>query len=62
MSDDRNVQDLLRDAEDDGVLSPGSASAIQVIDLNKQIGAAMGVQVSEVLASRVTLVTIVVDD
>lgn len=62
MNDDRNVNDLLQDAADDGVLSPASSSAIQVIDLNKQIGAALGVQVNEVLASRVTLITIVVDD
>lgn len=57
-----NINDLFTDAQADGVLSPTSVQVLAVPDLATQINAAMGVDVDDVTASEVVLVTVMPDD
>jgi len=57
-----NVNELLEQATDEGILSPASLNAINVPNIGAQIQAGMGVNVDAVTAPDPTLVTIIVDD
>lgn len=56
------VNTLLQGAQQDGILSPESYQTLHVVDLGQQIQQGMGVQVDDVHASEVVLVTIMPDD
>lgn len=56
------VSALFDAAADDGVLSPGSVKALNVIDIGQQIQDALGVPADDVTASEVVLVTMLIDD
>lgn len=57
-----NVQQLLQTAKKDGLLSPQSLQAINIVNPGAQIQAALGVNVDDVQASEVVLVTMMPDD
>lgn len=56
------ISALFDAAEDDGVLSPSSVKALNVIDIGQQIQDALGVPVDDVTSSEVVLVTMLIDD
>lgn len=58
----KKAAELLRGAEDDGVLSPRSTQVLALVDPGAQIQAALGVSVDDVQASEVLLVTMMPDD
>ncbi|MBI4118846.1 MAG: hypothetical protein HY452_01125 [Parcubacteria group bacterium] len=53
---------LLNSAKEDGTLSPAGAGAINIADIGEQIQMGIGVDVDDVKASEVTLVTMMPDD
>ena len=53
---------LFSDAEADGDISPGAAAVINIVDIGQQIQAGLGINVDDVLASEVVLVTQLIDD
>jgi hypothetical protein len=57
-----NINDLFQSAYDDGLLSTTSLQALDVNDLGVQIQAGLGINVDDVTASEVVLVTIMPDD
>lgn len=57
-----NVGELFKSAKAEGVLSPNSMQALTIVDLGAQIQAGLGMSVDDVLASEVTLVTLMPDD
>ncbi len=57
-----NLNNLFQTAQDEGLLSQASMQALNVIDLGAQIQAGLGVNVDDVTASEVVLVTIMPDD
>lgn len=57
-----HVEDLFRSAEEEGVLSSRSMQALTTVDLGAQIQAGLGVDVDDVQASEVVLVTLMPDD
>lgn len=56
------VQDLFKDAHDQGNLSMASMQALQVMDIGAQIQDALGVPADDVEASEVFILTVNVDD
>lgn len=62
MSQSKNINELFEEAQDEGMLSPDSAQALMVHDIGAQIQAGLGVDVDDVQASEVVLVTMMVDD
>lgn len=62
MSDSKNINELFEDAQDEGLLSPESSQALMVHDIGQQIQAGLGVDVDDVEASEVVLVSVMVDD
>lgn len=62
MSESANINELFEEAQDEGMLSPESAQALIVHDVGAQIQAGLGVNVDDVDASEVVLVTIMPDD
>ena len=57
-----DIGDLFEEAADDGLLSPDSVNVLAVPDVGQQIQGAMGVDVDDVMASDVVLVTLMPDD
>jgi hypothetical protein len=57
-----HVGDLVAQAHEEGLLSAASAQALSAVDLGAQIQAALGVDVDDVPASEVVLVTMMPDD
>lgn len=57
-----NLNHLFQSAQDEGLLSPASMQALNVLDIGAQIQAGLGVPVDDVLASEVILVTLMPDD
>lgn len=57
-----DVAALLSGAQDDGLISAASANVLGNIDLGAQIQAGLGVNVDDVTASEVVLVTVMPDD
>ena len=57
-----NVNDLFQSAHEDGLLSTASMDALDVTDIGTQIQAGLGIDVDDVTASEVVLVTIMPDD
>ena len=57
-----NVNSLFQTAASEGVLSPASLAALQVVDFGQQIQNALGVPADDVAASEVVLVTLLIDD
>jgi hypothetical protein len=62
MSESKNLNELFEEAQDEGILSPESAQTLMVHDIGAQIQAGLGVDVDDVQASEVVLVTMMVDD
>jgi len=60
MSTDAN--DLIQSAQDEGLISPESGKILNIPDLGAQIQDALGVEVDDVQASEVILVTVMPDD
>ena len=60
MSD--NIQSLIGQAQEQGVLSGTSVSALAVADVGQQIQEALGVAADEVDASEAVIVTLLIDD
>ncbi|MFH1523256.1 MAG: hypothetical protein ABIE43_05600 [Patescibacteria group bacterium] len=58
----QNVNELFQTAEEEGALSQSSVKALSVIDIGAEIQAALGIEVDEVQASEVVLVTMMPDD
>jgi hypothetical protein len=57
-----DLDKLFKAAEEEGKLSPAAAAALHVVDLGAQIQAGLGVNVDDVQASEVILVTVMPDD
>ncbi len=57
-----DISDLFTSAADDGNLSVAGLQLVQVDDLGAQIQAGFGIDVDDVDASEVTLVTLLIDD
>ena len=57
-----NVNELLKNANEEGTLSDESLKALENLDIGNQIQAGLGVSVDSVQSSEVVLVTIMVDD
>lgn len=57
-----DLKKLLEDAQDEGMLSPQSAQALNIHDIGAQIQAGLGVNVDDVQASEVVLVSMMPDD
>lgn len=57
-----NVEELFQAAEDEGILSKASVTALAVMDVGAQIEAALGVPALDVQSSEVVLVTMMIDD
>ncbi|MBI4751637.1 MAG: hypothetical protein HY774_24410 [Acidobacteria bacterium] len=57
-----NLSNLFQNALDDGVLSPQSFQALNLVDIGAQIQAGLGISVNNINASEVVLVTMMVDD
>ena len=53
---------LIQQAQDDGLLSAASAQALTTVDLGAQIQAGLGIDVEDVMASEVVLLTQLIDD
>lgn len=62
MSENKNINELFEDAQDEGLLSPESSQALMVHDIGQQIQAGLGVDVDDVEASEVVLISVMVDD
>lgn len=62
MSQTPNLNNLFQTAQSQGLLSSASFQALNVIDLGAQIQAGLGVNVDDVTASEVVLVTTMPDD
>lgn len=58
----QNVSSLFQSAHDDGALSGQALQALTVVDLGAQIQAGLGINVDDVKASEVVLVTQLIDD
>ena len=56
------VSPLFRNAEAEGTLSKAALQALAIPDIGAEIEAALGVNVDDVIASEVTLVTMLIDD
>lgn len=57
-----NINDLFENAHAEGWLSNASMAALNVLDIGAEIQAGLGVNVDDVMASEVVLVTIMPDD
>ena len=57
-----NINDLFQSASEEGLLSSTSLQALDVNDIGAQIQAGLGIDVDDVMASEVVLVTIMPDD
>lgn len=57
-----NINNIFEEAKDEGMLSPQSVQALVVHDIGAQIQAGMGVNIDDVEASEVVLVSIMPDD
>ncbi|WP_204105014.1 MULTISPECIES: hypothetical protein [Spirulina sp. CCY15215] len=57
-----NLNNLFQSAQDDGLLSNASMQALNVLDIGAEIQAGLGINVNDVTASEVVLVTIMPDD
>jgi len=62
VSKSANVKQLFKTAEEEGVLSKAAVQALAIPDIGAEIEAALGVNVDDVAASEVTLVTMLIDD
>lgn len=62
MSNPQDIQSLFNSAHSDGLLSQSSLQSLDIFDLGVQIQAGLGVDVDDVMASEVVLVTIMPDD
>lgn len=62
MSNSVNLNELFEEAQQEGMLSPESAQALIVNDIGAQIQAGLGINVNDVDASEVVLVTMMPDD
>lgn len=62
MSQSTNLNNLFQSAYDDGLLSQTSLQTLDVNDIGAQIQAGLGIDVDDVTASEVVLVTIMPDD
>jgi hypothetical protein len=62
MSENVNLDTLFEEAQDEGLISPESAQALKVHDIGTQIQDGLGVNVDDVQASEVVLVTLMPDD
>lgn len=62
MNDPQNIQSLFQNAHGAGSLSQASLNCLDVYDLGVQIQAGLGIEVDDVMASEVVLVTIMPDD
>jgi hypothetical protein len=58
----QNVTALLTTAQNDGILSPQTTSMVNIVDIGEQIQAGLGVDVNDVTASEVCLVSMMPDD
>ena len=61
-SQPNNINDLFQSAHEEGLLSPTSMQVLDVNDIGIQIQAGLGIDVDDVMASEVVLVTIMPDD
>jgi hypothetical protein len=61
-SSNQSVAALLGNAQNDGTLSPATASIININDIGEQIQLGIGIDVNDVQASEVCLVTMMPDD
>ncbi len=57
-----NLNNLFQNAQDEGLLSQASMQALNIIDIGAQIQAGLGINVDDVTASEVVLITIMPDD
>ena len=62
MSHTPNLNNLFQTAQQDGLLSEASLQALNVVDIGAQIQAGLGIDVDDVIASEVVLMTIMPDD
>ncbi|MEK7090567.1 MAG: hypothetical protein AAB930_03185 [Patescibacteria group bacterium] len=62
MSQSTNVSQLLKTAHAEGALSKAATQALAIPDIGAEIEAALGINVDDVVASEVTLVTMLIDD
>lgn len=62
MNNPQDIQSLFQDAHNEGTLSQAALQALDVHDLGLQIQAGLGIEVDDVMASEVVLVTIMPDD
>lgn len=62
MSNPQDIQNLFHNAHGDGLLSQASLQALDIHDLGVQIQGGLGVEIDDVMASEVVLVTIMPDD
>ncbi len=58
----QSLQALFQEAQDEGVLSPGSMQVLSMVDLGTTIQAGLGVNVNQVMASEVILLGLLVDN
>lgn len=58
----KKAAELLRDAHDTGALSPATLASLDLVDIGAQIQAGLGVNVDDVSASEVVLLTMMPDD
>ena len=58
----QNVNELLGDAQQQGILSGQSASALAVANIGAQIQASLGMPADDIEASEVILVSLLIDD
>lgn len=62
MSKSANVKQLFQSAAAEGTLSKAASQALAIPDIGAEIEAALGVNIDDVIASEVTLVTMLIDD
>jgi len=62
MSKGANVKELIKTAQQGGILSKASAQSLIVTDIGEQIQAALGMPADQMQASEVVLVTMMMDD
>lgn len=62
MSQTPDLNQLFQTAQNEGLLSNESFSALNVLDIGAQIQAGLGISVDDVMASEVVLVTLMPDD
>lgn len=62
MSQTPNLNNLFQTAQEEGLLSQESMQALNFVDIGAQIQAGLGVNVDDVMASEVVLVTMMPDD